>query len=316
MDVLANVLGATQCAKPVFCQSELVAPFGLAIPAHTKTVVHLVRRGYCWLRVEGESAPIRLGPGDVVLVARGLAHTITDTLETSAQHWEHALTAMKQRLAAMPDRAPSQSALLLCAAYEFEQEGQHPLLSLLPPVIRLHIDDRAEDNHFQALVRLLVNESTQQLPGAEIVQPRLVDSLFVFIVRRWLEGQPVGAAGWFGALRDPPIGRALGLIHENPAQPWTVDTLARQVGLSRAAFARRFGELVGEPPLRYLTRWRMSLAARILKLTGESVDAVATRVGYDSPTAFGKAFQRHLRISPGRYRSEGRTQQLAAAAVS
>jgi AraC-like DNA-binding protein len=312
VDVLANVLGATQLANTLLCQSQLAGPWGLEIEAPNKTVVHLVRRGFCWLWIEGDQKPTRLIPGDVVLIGRGLRHTLTDAPDSHAKPWDQALAAMKERLAREPDAA-ADATILLCAAYEFEQEGQHPLLALLPSLVRLHTDDSDENGQFQSLVRLLLHESSRKLAGSEIVVPRLVDSLFVFIVRTWLESQPIGAAGWFGALRDPQVGRALSLIHESPEQPWTVAGLAKEVGLSRAAFSRRFGELVGEPPLKYLTRWRMSLAARILKTTGESVDAIATQVGYDSSTAFGKAFHRHLRVSPGRYRSAGRTEVTAHA---
>ncbi|RKH12982.1 AraC family transcriptional regulator [Corallococcus sp. CA053C] len=309
MDVLANVLGVTQLGNTMLCQSELLAPWGLDIDAHTKTAVHLVQRGVCWLHLEG-GEPMRLVPGDLALVGSGVRHRLTDSPHGPVEPWEEALTRMKDRLAAEPPSASADCTSLLCAAYEFEQDGQHPLLALLPQLIRLHVDSSDDSGQFQALVRLLSHESGRKLPGSEIVIPRLVDSLFVFIVRAWLDSQPVGAGGWFGALRDPQIGRALSLIHESPEQPWTVESLAARVALSRAAFARRFGELVGEPPLKYLTRWRMSLAAKILKTTRESVDEVATRVGYDSTTGFGKAFQRHLRVSPGRYRMDAMPGQV------
>ncbi|MBJ6760418.1 AraC family transcriptional regulator [Myxococcaceae bacterium JPH2] len=307
MDVLANVLGVTQLGNTMLCQSELVAPWGLDIHAHTKTAVHIVQRGVCWLHLEGEAEPMRLVPGDLVLVGSGIRHHLTHAPHGAVEPWEQALTNMKDRLAALPASASADATALLCAAYEFEQDGQHPLLALLPQLIRLHVDTSDESGQFHALVRLLSHESGRKLPGSDIIIPRLVDSLFVFIVRAWLESQPVGAGGWFGALRDPQIGKALSLIHESPELPWTVESLAAKVALSRAAFARRFVELVGEPPLKYLTRWRMSLAAKILKTTSESVDEIATRVGYDSSTGFGKAFQRHLRVSPGRYRATAPT---------
>ncbi|QSQ20834.1 AraC family transcriptional regulator [Pyxidicoccus parkwayensis] len=312
MDVLANVLGVTQLGNTMLCQSELLSPWGLDIEANTKTAVHLVQRGVCWLRLEGEREPMRLVPGDVVLVGSGVRHFMTDDPGSQVEPWEQALEKMKLRIASLPQNASADTTVLLCAAYEFEQHGQHPLLALLPKLIRLNVDYTEESGQFQALVRLLAHESGRKLPGSEIVIPRLVDSLFVYIVRAWMASQPVGAGGWFGALRDPQIGRALSLIHENPEQPWTVESLAARVALSRAAFARRFVELVGEPPLKYLTRWRMSLAAKILKTTTESVDVVAARVGYDSPTGFGKAFQRYLRVAPGRYRSSSHPERAAS----
>lgn len=139
--------------------------------------------------------------------------------------------------------------------------------------------------------------------GADLIVPQLVDTLLVFVVRRWLEQQPLEGAGWLGALRDPQIGRALALIHEAPGHRWTVEALALEAAMSRATFARRFATLVGESPHAYVTRWRMSLAAKLLRTTSSSAEEIATQVGYESPTAFSGAFRRHLFVSPGHYRN-------------
>jgi transcriptional regulator GlxA family with amidase domain len=144
--------------------------------------------------------------------------------------------------------------------------------------------------------------------------PRLVDSLLVYVVRAWLEGQPVGAGGWFGALRDPAIAKALSLIHEQPQRPWSVASLARQVAHSRATFARRFAELVGETPVAYLTRWRMCLATKLLTETELSLEEIAARIGYETAAAFSKAFRRSYGDAPGRFRSGLRTSRTLLAA--
>jgi AraC-like DNA-binding protein len=316
MDVLANVLGHTQVGNASFCQSELVGQWGILVEPQSKTAAHLVRRGVCWLRVDGFAAPMRLVAGDVVLVAQGVRHSMTDSPDGPAEPWQIALPKLQRRFENEGPHSPDEITTLLCASYELEQDGQQPLLAFLPKLIRLHVDANDEQGQFHSLIRLLLHEAGRKQAGAEIVVPRLVDSLFVYILRAWLQEQPDGAAGWFGALRDPQIGRSLALIHENPDRPWTVEALAGEVALSRAAFARRFGELVGEPPLKYLTRWRMNVAARILKTTSDSVDAVACRVGYESPTAFGKAFHRHLRTSPGRYRAQQNRHESAARALT
>jgi AraC-like DNA-binding protein len=301
MDVLAQVLGHTQVGDASFCQSELVGQWGILVEAQSKMAAHLVRRGVCWLRADGYPSPMRLVAGDVVLMAQGVRHSITDRPEGEAEPWQTSLPELRQRFETQGPFAPDEITTLLCASYALEEQQ---LFSFLPRMIRLHVDTNDEEGQFHSLIRLLLHEAARKQVGAEIVVPRLVDSLFVYILRAWLQEQPAGAAGWFGALRDPQIGRSLALIHENPDRPWTVEALASEVALSRAAFARRFCELVGEPPLKYLTRWRMNVAARILKTTSDSVDAVAVRVGYESPTAFGRAFHRHLRMSPGRYRAE------------
>lgn len=151
-----------------------------------------------------------------------------------------------------------------------------------------------------------------QLLGAELENPRigsdgivpaLIDTLLLYILRAWLEDQPATAAdSWATALRDPAIAPALAAIHEDPAEQWTVEALAARAGLSRAAFARRFTALVGEPPLGYLTRWRMTAAARLLREGDVPLSTIAARTGYGSEFAFGKAFKREYGLAPGHYR--------------
>lgn len=295
MDVLSSVLRAAQIGSPVLCQSELVAPWGLDIDTGTKAAVHVVHRGVCWLRVEGEE-PMRLVSGDVVLVGHGVRHAISDAPDSPLHPWEGELAARQRP----PGVEAGETTVLLCAAYQFEPGDRHPLLGLLPRSLRLNVAGAGDE--LGTVVRLLMSESRAPQPGAGIVVPRLVDTLFILVMREWLMRRPSPAAGWFAALGDAQVGRALALMHEAPARPWTVEGLAAEVALSRAAFARRFAGLVGEGPLTYLTRWRMGLARQLLRTTRLPLEQVALAVGYDSAAAFGKAFRRHGNESPGRYR--------------
>jgi transcriptional regulator GlxA family with amidase domain len=145
--------------------------------------------------------------------------------------------------------------------------------------------------------------------------PRLVDTLLVFVIRSWLARQPVGAGGWFGALRDPSIARALSLIHSQPAAPWTLESLAKACVQSRATFARRFRELVGETPVAYLTRWRLCLATKLLLESDRSLDEIADAIGYGSSAAFSKAFSREYRCAPGQFRARASGDDDGAAKV-
>ena len=146
--------------------------------------------------------------------------------------------------------------------------------------------------------------SASQQPGAEVMQNRLTELLFIQIIRLWMTQQTNAAVGWVGALRDQPISEALGLIHQSPAHKWTVKDLAEEVALSRSAFSARFTELVGEPPMTYLTRWRMLKATRLLKKE-VSMETIAEQLGYDSEVAFRKAFKREIGIPPAQYRRFG-----------
>lgn len=300
MDILAEILSVTHAGNALIGQAALPAPWGLDVDANVQAAVHIVQRGSCWLRMNGENKPRQLLQGDLVLVSGGTRHTLCDQPSTPAEPYKQALAKAQKRM--RRTHAPKPSAILLCAEYRFEQEGPHPLLSVLPRLIHVSADVSAADSALQTLVRLLVLEGAQRRTGAELVIPRLIDSLLVFIVRQWLDEQPEGGAGWFGALRDPQIGQALALMHERPELRWTLNELARRTSQSRATFARRFLRLVGEPPLTYMTRWRMSLAMQLLRTTELSLETIAERIGYESATALGKAFTRNLGITPGRYR--------------
>jgi AraC-like DNA-binding protein len=319
MDVLSNVLKVTNLATHVLGSREFIAPWGITIDAQAHAAVHMVKRGSCWLK-QGDGQVVRLNAGDVVLLARGDGHALSSNrLMRNLEPYREAIVR-SQAFAVHPrDSDPDasiESTLLQSAGYVFSQDTAHPLLSLLPPVIRIPADQANSDNDLQILLRLIGQEIGRRDAGSELVVPRLIDSLFVYVVRAWLRDQPEGAGGWLGALRDPQIRKALSQIHESPQAPWTVESLARSVAMSRAAFAKRFADLVGEPPLAYVTRWRMDLAAKLLRESGESVSRIAGRVGYISETAFAKAFRRRRKVAPGQYRYRRAAAEIAAAEIN
>ncbi|MBN9164241.1 MAG: AraC family transcriptional regulator [Myxococcales bacterium] len=302
-------MGAT-----VIAQAELVPPWGLEIDPIAEAHVHVVQRGSCWLRTSLERRQIQVGAGDVLLIRGGVGHSLCDSQKTKPAPHKKVLEAMPRRLASLPKSRAHETTVVLCAKYLFQHVGPHPLTSLLPPLIHLSAHEAERHVQLQLLLQLLRHEAIDAGSGTELVIPRLVDSLLVFVVRAWLEGQPVGAGGWFGALRDPAIAKALSLIHERPQAPWSVERLAREVAQSRATFARRFGELVGDAPVAYLTRWRMCIATKLLCETDVSLDEIASRVGYETAAAFSKAFRRSHGSAPGRFRSQAREQLEARGA--
>ncbi len=298
MDVLSDVLEKTRMANTVMCQAELVAPWGIAVDPSAEAALHVIQRGSCWLRVEGR-APIQLGDGDIVLLARGSAHAISDTPGTPLLPMDRALAEMAARLAA--GAGGEASTRILCAKYRFGLPGDHPLISRLPPLIHLRSREVSRSAQLQLLIQLMRTESDTRGSGSEIVVPRLVDSLLVFILRAWLETDPAISASWFAALLDDSIGAALALIHREPHGDWSVRRLADKVGQTRSTFARRFALLVGETPMAYLTRWRICLAAKIIR-EGVSVEQAAYASGYDSAAAFSRAFKRQYGVPPKLFR--------------
>jgi AraC-like DNA-binding protein len=301
-DVLADVLAVARLGATAIAQAELVPPWGLEIDPIAEAHVHVVQRGSCWLRTTEQREPVQLTSGDVVLLRAGVGHSICDEPRTTPAPHRDVLAVMPRRLAALPRSRAHETTLVLCAKYLVEEVGPHPLLASFPPLV--HIPAREAQRHvqLQLVLELLRHEAIDGGRGSELVVPRLVDSLLVFVVRAWMESQPAGAGGWFGALRDPAITKALSLLHERPDVQWSVEALAREVAQSRATFARRFAALVGETPVAYLTRWRMCVAAKLLAESDLALDAVASRVGYDTVAAFSKAFHRSHGAPPGRFR--------------
>lgn len=318
MDVLSNVLKVTNLTTHVLGSREFISPWGVHIDAQASATLHIVKRGACWLKLDDHPA-IRLNAGDVVLLSGGDAHSLSSDRDMrDLEPYQDAL-ARAQGTIVPPRRSNTDVAIeptvLQGASYRLSEEAAHPLLSLLPPVLHLPADRTEDDSELYTLLRLIGQETGKREAGSELVVPRLIDALFVYILRAWLRTLPEGMGGWLGALRDPQIRKALALIHESPQAPWTVELLARSVAMSRAAFAKRFTDLVGEPPLAYVTRWRMDLAAKFLRESMEPVSRIAGRVGYISETAFAKAFRRRRNVAPGQYRY-GRARREREGAVS
>jgi AraC-like DNA-binding protein len=249
----------------------------------------VILRGSPWLLPPGAAAPVRLDAGDVVFRPHGRAHALAGTPD--------AVPAPCTAPAGSGSAPPGQEVVTLCGAYEIDPAQVHPLVHDLPELIRLTPTDE-----LRAAVGLLTAELEHPRLGTDAVVPALLEMLLLFLLRRWYAEQPAAPTGWAAALRDPVTAAALHAMHEDPARPWTVASLAAHAGLSRAPFARRFSTLVGRPPLSYLTWWRMTVAARLLRDSDATVATVARRVGYTSEFAFATAFRRRHGSAPGRYR--------------
>jgi transcriptional regulator GlxA family with amidase domain len=191
---------------------------------------------------------------------------------------------------------------MVCGSFRFSHGEGHPLLAVLPPLLHVKGQDGQALEWLDLTLRFLASEARHPRPGSETVITRLTEVIFVQAVRAWIEMQPEGRGGWLGALRDRQISRVLSLMHGEPGRIWTVPALAAKAGMSRATLARRFAVLVGEPPLTYLSRWRMRSAAMLLRSQSLSLSEVAERVGYQSEAALGRAFRRMMGVAPGVYR--------------
>ncbi|MGJ5819779.1 cupin domain-containing protein [Paludibaculum fermentans] len=301
-DVLTDVLNGLGLQSRLFCRSQLHAPWGLSFEQSDLAHFHWIDQGTCWLHCRGHlRKPRMLHSGDLIVLPHGDAYYLCDQPGGEAEpvlDWVGGGGSGRCRLLTQGGSGPLTS--MMCGSFSFVREGA-PLLSLLPAVLHLQ-GGRAETRaHLEPLMRALVLESEDTLPGWETVLTRLMDILFVRVIRTWLSDQPADSH-WLAALNDPQIHTALSLMHENPQHPWTLQSLSRKVGLSRSPFAARFTQFVGEPPLTYLTRLRMQRAARALRERRVPLAEAAQLAGYKSEISFGKAFRRIIGVSPGAYR--------------
>jgi AraC-like DNA-binding protein len=188
---------------------------------------------------------------------------------------------------------------LICGAVRFDHPVARNLVAILPETIHIEASDGPRARRMHEVFRLMADEAREAQPGGEAVITRLSDVLVIQAIRSWIESSPAARTGWLGALQDDQIGRALALIHRDPSRPWTVESLASELALSRSAFAARFTELAGEPAIRYVTRWRMQVAQSALETEGATVAELADRLGYKSEAAFARAFKRVVGVAPG-----------------
>jgi AraC-like DNA-binding protein len=304
MDVLSDAITAVRIGRPHAARTQLQAPWGLRFPPSDGAGFHVVLQGTCWL-IPPDGAPTALGPGDVVFLPRGRGYGLADTPSTPLTEFR-----LKRDGSSSIDRidvaGSGAATAMLCGAYLLDRARLHPLLANLPEFV--HLPARVGRHpSLRAAVDLLGSELAEPRPGVDAIVPALIDMLLLYILRAWFDQQAGQAtAGWAVALNDAAILAALQCIHREPGRAWTVETLGSAAGLSRAAFARRFSVLVGEPPLTYLTWWRMTLAARLLRDADVPLRTVAERTGYATEFAFAKAFKREYSIAPGAYRREQR----------
>ena len=314
MDVLSDVIAVMRTGEPRSARVQWHAPWGQRYSPVPGAGFQVILQGSCWL-IPPAGEPIALSAGDVVFLPHGGAHGLADSPATPLG--DHVCdpsggARSGQRYGGPPagqarQHATSATTVTLCGAYQLDPARAHPLLTGLPEIV--HLPARPGSRlDLRAAVDLLGSELEQRRPGADAIVPALLDTLLLYILRAWFEEHPDhgAATGWAAALRDPAIATALDSIHRDPAAPWTVERLGTQAGLSRAAFARRFTALAGQPPLTYLTWWRMTMAARTLRDSDAPLSTVAKQSGYGSEFAFAAAFKRQYGTAPGKYRRQNR----------
>jgi AraC-like DNA-binding protein len=313
-DPVSDVLRALDVRSTVFCLSDLGAPWGFRVEGAGIAKFHLVLDGGGWLTVDGQ-APMRVAGGDLVVLPHGHGHRISDDPES-------AVTALDDLLAAQPLEQRSQLRLggdgsrtrLLCGGFALGDTRLEPVFQLLPSALRLEGEVIANTAWLSPLLTMLQAEASVGDAGSTAVLTKIADVCLTQALRVWLVGAERTGLLETGQLRDADIGRAVAAIRSRPAEPWSLDALARLAGLSRSAFAGRFRVLMGEPAMRYVMKARLSLAAGYLATSSRSIYEIALLCGYDNESTLSKAFRREFGVPPGSYRTAARRPPAIAVA--
>jgi len=300
MDAFSEILSGIKLNGALFFSAEFSAPWGFSAPA-SKTmalmlapraahlvVYHFLIDGRARVRLAGQS--VELEPGDVVIFPHGDPHDMSSVKGATTPFPNYGITAkIKSRdLSTLQAGGGGEIARFVCGYMTCDPCLSRPILNGLPPLFKVNVR--------------VVEEAASGRVGSEAMLAKLSEALFVDTLRRYIASLPERKTGWLAGARDPIVGKSLGLLHSRVAHPWTIAGLADEVGISRSALAERFTRYLSEPPMTYLTRWRLQLAARSLESTPRGVAEIATDIGYESEAAFNRAFKREFGQPPGQYR--------------
>lgn len=299
-DPLGGALHQLRLTGCVYARSELTAPWGIDLPPlEGHMMFHIVTAGRCWLEAEG-TEPLRLERGSLALVPHGLGHRLVDERGgESVDFFDLPIERISERYEQLHYGGGGEECRLICVVVRFDHAAADRLIEALPPVLHLDAWDGGDDRWLSDTLRFIAREAESLRPGGETVITRLADILVIQMIRHWIETESDVEIGWLAALRDARLGRAIAAIHREPGKSWTLESLARTAAMSRSSFAARFTEVVGEPAMRYLTRWRLQLARAGLRECDDPLGVVAERFGYRSEAAFCRAFKREFGVSPG-----------------
>jgi AraC-like DNA-binding protein len=317
MDAFSEILSGVKMHGAVFFTAEFSAPWGLSMPAanvmaaklapgaaHLVTY-HLVVEGGAVIEL-ADGPSIELKPGDVVIFPHGDPHHMSSGKGAKPPFPNYGISAKVKSRDLSPLRAGGggETSRFVCGYMTCDPYLSRPILSGLPSVFKVNVRTDRAGHWLESSIMHLVDEAASGRVGSEAMLAKLSEALFVDTLRRYVAGLPEQQMGWLAGARDPIVGKSLGLMHSRIAHPWTIADLADEVGISRSALVERFTRYLSEPPMTYLTRWRLQLAARSLENTSRGVAEIAADVGYESEAAFNRAFKREFGQPPGRYRSD------------
>jgi AraC-like DNA-binding protein len=316
MDVLSDVLRTIRLEGALFLHADFHEPWCVDAPASAMmapafqapseplAICHLVAEGSCWGRLPGGEA-VLLEAGDVLVLPHGDAHLIGSGPGHAPMSLEHVVQLRVPELSGARYGGQGDRTSLICGWFSYERSIANPLIAALPAIFRSPLGGTPSADWIQASIRHVAHEAATGQPGSSVIAAKVAETLFVESLRRYIQTLPARETGWLAGVRDPQIGRCLTLLHAEPARAWTVAALADAVHVSRSVLADRFQAMVHVPPMQYLKRWRLALAARLLSDGRLNLARVCEAVGYESEAAFNRAFKKEYGLAPGQWRRAG-----------
>jgi AraC-like DNA-binding protein len=319
VDVLSEVFKAVKLDGAIFYTAECSAPWGFRSPPSRimasylspdpkhVIVYHLLTEGRGYAHVEDDTRPVPLQAGEIVIFPHGDPHILGNGSPIvpvdSARELKRILS---EDLKIYRHGGGGELTRIICGYMSCDPQLSRILLSGLPPILKISIRNDASGQWLENSLRYSVDNTGASRPGGETVLAKLSEVLFIETLRRYIEQLPQEQTGWLAGVRDPEIGRALALLHQKPAHPWTIASLGQEIGVSRSVLAERFRRYLSKSPKAYLAHWRLQLGAQLLKSTNRSVAEIAADVGYESEPSFNRAFKRQFGLPPARYRNQSK----------
>ncbi len=315
MDALSEVLRVVRLSSAIFFNARFTAPWCFSSPAAADVmqtlhpgaerlvVFHLLTEGQCHVQIEGIPTS-RLNAGDVIIFPHGDAHLMASALGVAPAGPTDLQAILKRRPRLLQYGGGGEVTRFVCGYLVCDPRLCRSILMALPPMLIVSLRTDGVKDWLEQSIHYAVAEAASPRPGGEGVLAKLSEVLFVETLRRHIAQMPVEQTGWLAGLRDRLVGKALALMHERPAQAWTLESLAREAGTSRSVLAERFHHFVGQAPMSYLTQWRMALAANLLRNSSLGMDQIAAEVGYSADTAFSRAFRREFGAPPASWRRQ------------
>ena len=320
MEVLSEVLKAVKLNGALFYNAEFSAPWcAHSVDAHIVTshlspnsqhviIFHLLTQGCGYANLEGDELQVPLNAGDILIVPHGDPHILGNGSSVTPVDRAHVLDqVLSQGLKVSRMGGGGELTKFVCGYLSCDPELSRAFLGGLPSILKVSIRDDASGQWLENAIRYSVDNMDPSRPGGETVLAKLAEVLFVETLRRYIALLPREQTGWLAGVRDPEVGKTLALLHRKPADPWTIASLAKEVGISRSVLAERFRRYLSETPIAYLTRWRLQLGAQMLTSTSSGVAHIAAEVGYESEASFNRAFKREFGLPPARFRTRSRS---------